>query len=70
MTSPIPTSKSYAVQWQTVHRPERWTYYSRYYPNIGDAIRSYTAALQAPGCIDARIIEREQIYHDVTRRTT
>lgn len=54
---------SYAVEWQTVHKPGVWELYSSFYTDPKKTVSSYEAAQKVPGVIDLRCIERV-----VTRR--
>ena len=54
---------SYAVEWQTVHKPGVWELYSTYYTDPQKAVSSFEAIKGLRGVIDVRIVERT-----VTRR--
>lgn len=49
---------SYAVEWQTVHKPGVWELYSAYYTDPKKAISSYEAAQKAHGVLDVRCVQR------------
>lgn len=49
---------SYAVEWQTTHKPGVWELYSTFYTDPAQAISSFEAAQKVPGVINLRCIER------------
>ena len=49
---------SYAVEWQTVHKPGVWELYSSYYTDPKKAMSSYEAAQKNPCVIELRFVER------------
>lgn len=68
MAKPNEPKLTYAVQWKLQSRPDRWEYYSRYWPSYEQAMTSYEAALAVPHCIDCRIVERRQVHRIVKHR--
>lgn len=57
---------SYAVEWQTVHKPGVWELYSAYSTDPKRAARSYEAIRDKEGVIDARIVERVVNRKEIT----
>lgn len=49
---------SYAVEWQTVHKPGVWELYSAYSTDPQKAIAGREAIKDLPYVIDVRIVER------------
>ena len=68
LTEELGREAEYAVQWKTVSQPRRWSFYSRYYSHFGKAKDAYAKAIACSTCTAARIIQRDQIYTDVTRK--
>lgn len=59
----------YAVQWQTVHHPHRWKYYS-IYDELSRCLTSLQAASKVPGVLGLRIMKRTQHYEALPEDVT
>lgn len=60
----IKRSMSWRVEWKCSHHPNEWKPFSTFKEYPSEAMGSYEECLKRPGCIAARIVEREVITEE------
>jgi len=57
---------SYAVEWQTNHKPGVWELYSAYYTDPAKVVSSYEAIQGMQGVLNTRIMQRVVTRNEIS----